>query len=43
MSTVAVNSLSSHWLASQRVEVEGDPIEAVRALTERITAILQES
>jgi hypothetical protein len=43
MSTVAVDSLSSHWLAPKRVEVEGDPAEVVRALTERITAILQES
>jgi hypothetical protein len=43
MSTVAVDSLSSHWSVPQRVEVEGDAAEAGRSLTERITAILQET
>jgi hypothetical protein len=42
MSTVAVDSLSSQWLAPERVEVEADAAEAGRALTERITAIFQE-
>ncbi|MBV9334452.1 MAG: bifunctional transaldolase/phosoglucose isomerase [Solirubrobacterales bacterium] len=38
-----LETLRSHGRAAERVEVEGDPAQAVRALTERITAILQES
>jgi hypothetical protein len=38
-----LETLRSHGLAAERVEVEGDPAEGVRALTERITAILQEN
>jgi transaldolase / glucose-6-phosphate isomerase len=38
-----LQTLRSHGLPAERVEVEGDPVQAVRSLTERITAILQES
>jgi hypothetical protein len=38
-----LDTLHAHGLAAQRVMVEGDPAEAVRALTGRITAILQET
>jgi transaldolase / glucose-6-phosphate isomerase len=38
-----LETLRSHGLAAERVQVEGDPAEGVRALTERITAILHES
>jgi hypothetical protein len=38
-----LETLRAHGLPAERVEVEGDPAAAVRALTERITAILQES
>jgi transaldolase / glucose-6-phosphate isomerase len=38
-----LETLRSHGLPAQRVTLEGDPAEAVRALTGRITAILQES
>jgi transaldolase / glucose-6-phosphate isomerase len=38
-----LETLRSHGLPVERVTVEGDPAEAVRALTGRITAILQEN
>jgi transaldolase/glucose-6-phosphate isomerase len=38
-----LETLRSHSLPVERLELEGDPAEAVRALTRRITAILQES
>jgi hypothetical protein len=38
-----LETLRGHGRPVERVEVEGDPAEAVRALTERITVILQES
>jgi hypothetical protein len=38
-----LETLRAHGLRAERVETEGDPATAVRALTERITAILQES
>jgi glucose-6-phosphate isomerase/transaldolase/glucose-6-phosphate isomerase len=38
-----LETLRSHGLAAERVEAEGDPAQAVRTLTERITAILQET
>jgi transaldolase / glucose-6-phosphate isomerase len=38
-----LDTLRSHGLPAERVEAEGDPAQAIRALTERITAILQES
>ena len=38
-----LETLRSHGLAAERVELDGDPAEAVRALTERITAILEGS
>jgi transaldolase/glucose-6-phosphate isomerase len=38
-----LETLHAHGLSAERVTVEGDPAEAVRALTGRITAILQES
>jgi transaldolase/glucose-6-phosphate isomerase len=38
-----LETLRAHGLPAVRVEAEGDPAAAVRALTERITAILQES
>jgi glucose-6-phosphate isomerase/transaldolase/glucose-6-phosphate isomerase len=38
-----LETLRAHGLPAERVTVEGDPAEAVRALTGRITAILQES
>ncbi len=38
-----LETLHAHGLAAERVEVEGDPAEAVRGLTARITAILQEN
>jgi transaldolase/glucose-6-phosphate isomerase len=38
-----LETLRAHGLPAERVEAEGDPAAAVRALTERITAILQES
>jgi hypothetical protein len=37
-----LETLRAHGLPAQRVTVDGDPAEAVRALTGRITAILQE-
>ncbi len=37
-----LETLRAHGLPAQRVTVDGDPAEAVRALTARITAILQE-
>jgi hypothetical protein len=45
MSTITgeVQTLRAHGLPAERVVVEGDPARAIRALTERITAILQES
>jgi hypothetical protein len=36
-------TLRSHGLAAERVELEGDPAAAVRTLTARITAILEGS
>ena len=41
MSTIT--ELNPRLVAAERVEVEGDPAEAVRGLTARITAILQEN
>ena len=38
-----LETLRSHGLAAERVELNGDPAEAVRALTNRITAILEGS
>ncbi len=38
-----LETLRSHGLSAERVEVQGEPAQSVRALTERITAILQES
>jgi transaldolase / glucose-6-phosphate isomerase len=38
-----LETLRAHGLPAERVDVEGDPAAAVRALTERITAILQEN
>jgi hypothetical protein len=38
-----LDTLRAHGLPAERVTVEGDPAEAVRALTGRITAILQET
>jgi Transaldolase/Fructose-6-phosphate aldolase len=38
-----LGTLKSHGLPAERVELEGDPAQAVRALSERITAILQET
>jgi transaldolase/glucose-6-phosphate isomerase len=38
-----LETLRAHGLPAERVEAEGDPAAAVRALTERITAILQEN
>ena len=38
-----LETLRSHGLAAERVEREGDPAAAVRALTDRITSILQGS
>jgi hypothetical protein len=38
-----LETLRSHGLAAERVELKGDPAEAVRALTNRITAILEGS
>jgi glucose-6-phosphate isomerase len=38
-----LETLRAHGLPTERVDAEGDPAAAVRALTERITAILQES
>ncbi|MGN6868807.1 MAG: bifunctional transaldolase/phosoglucose isomerase [Solirubrobacteraceae bacterium] len=38
-----LETLRTHGLPAQRVEAEGDPAAVVRALTERITAILQEN
>lgn len=44
MSTVTeLQTLRSHGPPAERVDVEGDPAEAIRALTERITATLQEN
>jgi glucose-6-phosphate isomerase/transaldolase/glucose-6-phosphate isomerase len=37
-----LQTLREHGLPAERVEIEGDPAEAVRGLTARITAILQE-
>jgi len=37
-----LETLRAHGLPAERVTVDGDPSEAVRALTGRITAILQE-
>jgi glucose-6-phosphate isomerase/transaldolase/glucose-6-phosphate isomerase len=37
-----LETLRAHGLPAERVEVNGDPAEAVNALTERISAILQE-
>ena len=37
-----LETLRSHGLAAERVEVEGDPADAVRSLTARVTQILQE-
>jgi hypothetical protein len=34
--------LPAHGLPAERVTVEGDPADAVRSLTARITQILQE-
>ena len=38
-----LETLRAHGLPAERVEADGDPAAAVRALTERITAILQEN
>ena len=38
-----LETLRSHGRPAERVDLEGDPAQAIRALTERITAILQES
>jgi len=38
-----LETLRSHGRPAERVEAEGDPAQAIRALTDRITAILQES
>jgi transaldolase/glucose-6-phosphate isomerase len=38
-----LETLRAHGLPAERVEAEGDPAAAVRGLTERITAILQEN
>jgi hypothetical protein len=38
-----LETLRAHGLPAERVEADGDPVAAVRALTERITAILQEN
>jgi transaldolase / glucose-6-phosphate isomerase len=38
-----LETLRAHGLPAERVEADGDPAAAVRALTQRITAILQES
>ncbi len=38
-----LETLRAHGLPAERVEAQGDPADAVRALTERITAILQEN
>jgi transaldolase/glucose-6-phosphate isomerase len=38
-----LQTLRAHGRPAERVEAEGDPAAAVRALSERITAILQES
>ena len=38
-----LETLRAHGLAAERVELEGDPAAAVRALTERIKAILERS
>ena len=35
-----LQTLRQHGLAAQRVKLEGDPVSAVRALTERISALL---
>jgi len=37
-----LETLRAHGLLAERVEVEGDPADTVRALTARITQILQE-
>ncbi len=38
-----LETLRSHGRPAERVDVEGHPAQAIRALTERISAILQES
>ena len=38
-----LETLRSYGPPAQRVDTDGDPAQAIRALTERITAILQES
>jgi hypothetical protein len=38
-----LETLRAHGLPAERVEAKGEPAAAVRALTERITAILQEN
>ena len=38
-----LETLRSHGRRAERVDLEGDPAQAIRALTARITAILQES
>jgi len=38
-----MSTITKLCLGAERVEAEGDPAGAVRALTERITAILQEN
>ena len=38
-----LETLRAHGLPAERVEAEGDATAAIRALTERITAILQEN
>jgi hypothetical protein len=38
-----LETLRAHGLPAERVEADGDPAAAVRTLTERITAILQEN
>jgi glucose-6-phosphate isomerase/transaldolase/glucose-6-phosphate isomerase len=38
-----LETLRAHGLPAQRLRLEGDPASAVRALTERIAGLLQES
>jgi hypothetical protein len=38
-----LETLRSHGLGAERVELEGDPVAAVRTLTARIKAILEGS
>jgi len=40
---VTPNTLRSRGLAAERVELDGDPAQAVRSLTDRIKEILERS